>query len=242
MLTALRKEGARDIASAIPLHGASDRAVEELIADGRVERSPDGRAFLAPWSKRREVLLTSTLGLLLGIITVIWSWYAMMIVHELGHVVGAVATGGRVTRVVLELDSFSRTDVDPNPNPMAVVWAGPLAGVLLPMLLWLIVRPVWREGGVLLRFWAGFCLIANGAYIGVGSLERVGDAGDMLRLGSPAWALWVFGAVCGVAGLACWNGLGKWMGVARGGQRASWRMHAASLVMLAVAAGIVAIV
>lgn len=188
------------------------------------------------------MLLSRALGFMLGIITAIWSWFAMMIVHELGHVIGAVATGGRVTRVVLEFASFSRTDVDPNPNPMAVVWAGPLIGVMLPLLVWLGVRSAWREGGVLLRFWAGICLIANGAYIGVGSLERVGDAGDMLRLGSPAWVLWVFGAVCGVAGLALWNGLGKRMGFARGGQRASWRIHAASLAMLAAALVIVAAV
>jgi hypothetical protein len=29
------------------------------------------------------------------------SWFAMMAVHELGHVVGAVVTGGNVERVVL---------------------------------------------------------------------------------------------------------------------------------------------
>ena len=60
-------------------------------------------------------------------------WLAMMDVHELGHVVGAVATGGRVEKVVLDPLTISRTDVLPNPNPLLVVWAGPIVGVLLPL-------------------------------------------------------------------------------------------------------------
>ena len=54
----------------------------------------------------------------------------------------------------------------------------------------------------LLQFFAGFCLIANGAYIGIGSFGKIGDAGDkLLRHGSPIWSLWLFGAVCFPFGL-----------------------------------------
>lgn len=166
----------------------------------------------------------------------------MMGAHELGHVVGAVASGGRVTNVLLVLDSFSRTDVDPNPNPMAVVWAGPLVGVMLPVLLWLIVKPMWCEGGVLFRFWAGLCLVVNGVYIGGGTFGRVGDAGEMITLGSPEWALWVFGGVCVATGLGLWNGLGKKFGISRGGQRPTWRVFAASAGLLILVLGVVAAV
>ena len=50
------------------------------------------------------------------------SWFAMMAVHELGHVVGALVTGGVVERVVLHPLTISRTDVSPNPEPSIVVW------------------------------------------------------------------------------------------------------------------------
>ncbi|MEX2026825.1 MAG: hypothetical protein WEH44_05980, partial [Pirellulaceae bacterium] len=67
----------------------------------------------------------------------------------------------------------------------------------------------------LLRFFAGFCLIANGAYIGAGSLGRIGDCGEMLRHGSPIWLLWLFGLLTVPAGLALWNGQGKHFGIGR---------------------------
>ena len=53
------------------------------------------------------------------------SWFAMMAFHEVGHVVGAVITGGTVERVVLHPLTISRTDVSPNPNPSNRCLAGP---------------------------------------------------------------------------------------------------------------------
>lgn len=140
---------------------------------------------------------------------IIGSWYWMQIVHELGHVLGAMLTGGSVQRVVLELLSFSRTDVEQNPRPFFVVWMGPLLGSLVPLALWLVARAMrWRIRG-LFGFFAGFCLIANGAYIGMGSFDGVGDAGDMLSLGSPAWTLWAFGLITIFGGLWVWHRLDK---------------------------------
>ncbi|MCY2994781.1 MAG: hypothetical protein NTY19_44005, partial [Planctomycetota bacterium] len=62
-------------------------------------------------------------------------WFAMMAVHELGHVIGAFASGGLVARVVLHPLTISRTDLSVNPHPLFVAWAGPVAGVLLPLVL-----------------------------------------------------------------------------------------------------------
>jgi hypothetical protein len=56
-----------------------------------------------------------------------------------------------------------------------------------------------------LRFFSGFCLIANGTYIGVGWIWRSGDAGDLMRLATPRGAMVAFGVVCVVAGLAQWH-------------------------------------
>lgn len=175
-------------------------------------------------------------------LSIIGSWYAMMAAHEFGHVLGAWVTGGRVDRIVLEFFAFSRTDVSPNPHPLIVVWAGPMVGVVVPLMAWAVNRLVGRSSDVLSRFWAGFCLLANGLYIGAGSFGGVGDAGDMLAAGSPMWMLIVFGIVAAAGGLALWNGLGRRFGI--GSSTASVNPHdlAAAAVFCGVAIGIVAIV
>jgi hypothetical protein len=153
------------------------------------------------------------------------SWLAMQAVHELGHILAAWLTGGTVERVILEPLAISRTDVSPNPSPLAVAWAGPIIGAALPLLLAILCR--WRfqslrdSGGaadavqvplrrvvdprLLADFFAGFCLIANGAYIGIGSFDRIGDAGDIMRHGSPRWLLVLFGVVTISGGLFIWH-------------------------------------
>src|SRR3954454_8287879 len=68
--------------------------------------------------------------------TVLGSWLGMQAVHEAGHVLGAWLTGGRVARVVLNPLTISRTDLEHNPRPRAVVWAGPLVGVAVPVAMW----------------------------------------------------------------------------------------------------------
>src|SRR5437868_4041961 len=119
----------------------------------------------------------------------------MQEVHELGHVLGAWATGGKVNRVVLSPMTISRTDVTNNRRPLIVAWAGPTFGVILPLLVWGGMHAAGRPSAFVLRFFAGFCLIANGLYIGLGSFGRIGDCGEMLRHGSAPWQLWLFGAV-----------------------------------------------
>lgn len=137
------------------------------------------------------------------------SWLGMMAVHELGHVIGAVATRGHVTNVVLHPMAISRTDVQPNPNPAVVVWLGPIIGCLVPLGFQVLIpirMKVLRDSAT---FFAGFCLLANGAYIAVGSFDRVGDCGEMLRTGTPLWLMLTFGCVTIPAGLILWHRLGS---------------------------------
>jgi hypothetical protein len=153
--------------------------------------------------------------ILLLLSAAISGWLGMQAVHELGHVVGAWLTGGTVERLVLHPLAISRTDVAPNPEPLVVVWAGPLVGILVPLAAWGILAAARSPGAWAARFFAGFCLLANGLYIGIGSFDGVGDAGDMLQAGSPIGTLWLFGLIAAPAGLALWNGLGKWFGFGR---------------------------
>jgi hypothetical protein len=145
--------------------------------------------------------------------TIVASWLGMQTVHELGHVLGAWLTGGQVTRVVLWPLGFSRTDVGNNMRPLVVAWAGPIVGIVLPLLLWAIAWAIRMPGAFVLRFFAGFCCIANGLYIGLGSFGRVGDCNEMLRYGSVSWQLWLFGAVTAPLGLALWHRQGALFGL-----------------------------
>ncbi|MEQ9409675.1 MAG: M50 family metallopeptidase [Fuerstiella sp.] len=143
---------------------------------------------------------------LLLFLTNCWIW--MQGVHEFGHAVAAVLTGGHVTCIVWHLSEISRTDVLPNPRPLLVCWAGPVLGCLLPAVAAGCVSQSGRTGRSL-RFFAGFCLIANGLYLAAGSFDRVGDAGDLLKLGSSIYLLWAAGLAATVIGLIIWHRLGR---------------------------------
>lgn len=142
----------------------------------------------------------------------------MQAVHEVGHVLGAWFTHGSVSRVVLHPLTISRTDLSDNPAPLIVVWAGPVFGVSAPLVMWGIAVTSRWPAAFVFRFFAGFCLIANGAYIAVGSFAGIGDCGEMLRHGSVMWQLWLFGIVTTPVGLLLWNrqGLHFGLGVANG--------------------------
>jgi len=164
-------------------------------------------------------------------------------VHESGHVLGARLTGGRVARVVLHPLTISRTDLAHTPSPLVVVWAGPLLGVALPLLSWAAAAAARLPGAFVLRFFAGFCLLANGLYIGLGSFDRVGDCGEMLRHGSEPWQLWLFGAVTAPIGLWLWDrqgphfGLGPARGRVRRGVAYGSLVACLALVVLGLVVG-----
>lgn len=141
----------------------------------------------------------------LFVLTLLLSWLLMQVVHELGHMTAAWITGGRVAHVVLRPLAISRTDVKPNPHPLIVAWGGPVIGSALPVAIWLLTK-LARRKVPFLQFFVGFCLVANGAYIGVGSFQRIGDCNELLRYGSPIWSLWLFGALATVLGLWLWKG------------------------------------
>lgn len=164
-------------------------------------------------------------------------WLGMQVVHELGHVLGGIITGGTVTRVVLFPLSISRTDVTPNPIPLVEIWGGPIVGVLFHLVSWVFIRRLKLSWEFLLRFFAGFCLVSNGAYLGCGSFLSIGDAGELLRHGSPIWTLWLFGFVSITLGFAMWNGQGKAFGLGKDPQPVSIRLSFACFLFLVTLAG-----
>jgi len=133
------------------------------------------------------------------------AWLAMSLLHELGHCLHALLTGGHITHISLPLLDFSRTDVSPNPHPQFVAWGGPLWGSLLPLLILILTPRTATRLRLATQLFAGFCLIANGAYLALGPLMTAGDPHDLLRHGAPTWTLITSGALAFAAGLHLWH-------------------------------------
>lgn len=136
-------------------------------------------------------------------------WLGMQIFHELGHVVGAWITGGTIERVILHPLTISRTDVSPNRNPLIVVWLGPTLGCLLPLTIWLLFPKRLVAVRNCLKFFAGFCLVGNGAYLLFGLPGRVGDCGTMLNCGTNPTVMISYGFVSITAGFWLWHQFGS---------------------------------
>ena len=181
--------------------------------------------FIVRW--QRIILVLSTL---------VASWYGMMLVHELGHVLAAWATGSRVAEVRVPFFGLSQTEIAEYRHAAVVVTMGPILGVVVPVLVWVVARWLFRTRvEPLTRFFAGFCLVANGGYMASGLVAPVGDAADLVALGLPGWAMGVPGLVAAGAGLAVWNGLGRAFGF--GGGVIPRQMVAAGVVWMLVAIG-----
>jgi sterol desaturase/sphingolipid hydroxylase (fatty acid hydroxylase superfamily) len=162
-----------------------------------------------------EILVIPRLGQIVLVVTFIaFSWLGMQAAHEGGHVLLARLTGGEVIKVALHPLIISRTDLGQNPHPLAVVWGGPLIGSVVPLFAFSLAAIFRWPGVYLLRFFAGFCLVANGVYIGIGWLLADGaDPWVMTENGSPRWLLIVFGLLATPPGLYLWHRQGRHFGL-----------------------------
>ncbi len=171
---------------------------------------------------------------ILVVSTLLGSWLGMQAAHESGHALGAVLTGGEIATIVLHPLKISHTEVIKNRHPLVVVWAGPLVGVLLPLILWCPLTVTRVPGAFVARFFAGFCLIANGVYLGIGSFLGTGDCGEMLRQGSPVWVLRLFGGVVVPIGFWLWSGQGLNFGLGDAQGKVSHPVAYGSLVIFSL--------
>lgn len=139
-------------------------------------------------------------------------WLAMMGVHEFGHVLHAWLSGAHVKAVHFGLLEFSRTELSFDPHPQFVAWGGPIWGSLIPLATYGLMERLHLSLRRLLCFFAGFCLIVNGVYIGVGWMSRAGDAGTLLRHGASPWSMGIGGIMAAALGLYLWHRLGTRFG------------------------------
>lgn len=143
------------------------------------------------------------------------AWLGMLALHELGHVLHARLSGGVTEHVTIPLFGFSQTLLSHNPHPLFVAVGGAIWGVLLPLLASIVISRIAHLSRGVKRPWitrvawgfAGFCSIANGAYLAAGSWFESTDAADLVRLGAPRALLVLAGAGAAAIGLAIWHRL-----------------------------------
>jgi hypothetical protein len=174
----------------------------------------------------QALLMVSTAGL---------SWLLMLAVHESGHVLFGWLSGAERAVVHLPLLGISRTDFAVNPHPLLVAWGGALWSCALPATILAAARCFAAKPRVfLLACLAGFCLIANGAYLLGGAILTGGadDGGVILQHGGSRWQLVAFALVTVPAGLYLWNGLGPCFGLGAARGRVSRRAAISATVAL----------
>lgn len=132
----------------------------------------------------------------------VWAWAAMLFTHELGHVVAAYASGGRVTSLELRPGRLGHTLVAPNPRPSVVLWGGFAAGWLVPQAVasWWPARLCLTK--TLLDAWAAFCWLAGGSYLAIAGGERFTDTGQLVAAGWPLPLLATIGIAAAAFGYA----------------------------------------
>lgn len=163
-------------------------------------------ALECPRQLRNRALLWSSTPLI--------NWLWMQSVHEFGHVIGIVWAGGRVIDVDLHPLRISQTlfEAESDWIPL-IVWMGPVFGCLLPLCAWGVASVLSVRWAHHFQFFAGFCLIANGAYLGSAAWTPVGDALTLTQHGSPTTVLFGFAIVTIPGGFWLWNGLGPQFGM-----------------------------
>lgn len=124
----------------------------------------------------------------LFVVLLIVSWVTMVATHEGGHIFGGLAGGGTLVDYDLAPWRMPYSFFAPDPYPLVTLWAGPLLGVLVPIMVAGIARKPW------LWFIADFCLLANGIYLALAWLsgDRLLDTPRLLNAGADPATLLVF--------------------------------------------------
>ncbi|XZE22087.1 hypothetical protein SH449x_002003 [Pirellulaceae bacterium SH449] len=116
------------------------------------------------------------------------SWTVMTFTHEMGHIVGGLCGGGKLTSASVVPWRIPYSIFDPDPFPLVTLWSGLSFGAMMPVIAATVInRPsVW--------FVAHFCLLANGSYIAVAWLtgDSYLDTARLLAHGASPLSIAVY--------------------------------------------------
>ena len=87
------------------------------------------------------------------------SWTVMTFTHEMGHILAGIVCGGTLQSADLLPWHLPYSLFEPDPHLLVTLWAGPMVGVLGPVVIAFALKREW------MWFIAHFCVLANGVYI-----------------------------------------------------------------------------
>jgi len=124
---------------------------------------------------------------LLAVLLIV-SWCVMIWTHEVGHLVGGWCCGAQLTVAEVRPWHLPYSVFSPDPHPLLTLWAGPLLGVCLPVLVAAAGKRVW------LWFIAYFCLLCNGVYLATAWFtgDAFLDTTRLLEHGANPWWIVLF--------------------------------------------------
>ncbi len=162
----------------------------------------------------------------------LWAWLVMTVSHELGHVIGGTASGAVLSALEIRPWQLPYTLFASDPNPQVTLWAGPIIGGAVPLLL------AVCTGKSMIWFIAWFCVLANAVYLLVGyfSGDAQLDSTKILAAGTPTIVLLLFVTMTGPVSYVAFRQ--QCIRVMSNPQSAmsqrTWRLSAASLLVLVV--------
>lgn len=110
-------------------------------------------------------------------------WVVMNFAHETGHLIGGWLGGATLRSTELRPWRLAYSLHEPDPHPLLTLWAGPVLGVLMPLVLAVFSRHrfIW--------FLSNFCMLANGIYIAISWItgDRFLDSPRLIQEG--AWSI-----------------------------------------------------
>ena len=82
------------------------------------------------------------------LVLLIVAWSVFVLTHEAGHLLGGWLSGARLCEVELRPWKLPYSLHNPDPQPLVTLWAGPIGGVVVPLLpaISVLARPCPLKG------------------------------------------------------------------------------------------------
>ncbi len=141
----------------------------------------------------------------------VFSYNLSNLIHESGHALNAVLTGGSLNKITMSPLSWCYASTSGG-NKIFVTWGGFLWQTIVPTALLILL---WRFKSRLSLFALFLVLVSfavSGIYMITGALAGIGDGGNLVRYGIPPFILLTVGSIL----LLCCLPLSLLMGVLLG--------------------------
>jgi|ERR1043166_148892 hypothetical protein len=129
-----------------------------------------------------------------------FGYNAANILHECGHLLSGILSGGRALGLTSHPFSWSMARVADCRHPQFMTWGGILWSGLLGLIIFIFSYPSRSIVLFPILLTSSLLILVNGVYFTTGTLIRAGDPADLMEYGVGAPVLLVIGCACLLAG------------------------------------------